>query len=141
MRFALGLVRCANACDVRRKFLVPAEMRHETAYPSDPHHRILLRLVALLLHRRLNVALVDGKGVRWMVALASLGEFQEQPRRTPALGRLPGRFEIALPEQDAHQRRGVFGYAPPPRRLSAVGRRGVLSQDLELPARHRTAVQ
>src|SRR3989440_12645346 len=89
-----------------------------------------------------STALRDGKGVRWMVALESLGEFQEQPRGTPALdGRLPGRFEIALPEQDAHQRRGVLGYAPPPRRLSAVGRRGVLSQDLELPARHRTAVQ
>src|SRR2546421_1568791 len=117
-------------------------MRHENAYPSDPHHRLVVRLVALLRHRRLNVALVDGKGVRWMVALASLGEFQEQSRRTPALvGRLPGRFEIALPEQDAHQRPGVFGYAPPPRRLSAVGRGGVLSQDLELPARHRTAVQ
>jgi hypothetical protein len=86
---------------------MPAEMRHESAYPSDPHHRLLVRLVALLLHRRLNVALVDGKGVRWMVALASPGEFQEQPRRIPALvGRLRGRFEIALPEQDAHQRRG-----------------------------------
>lgn len=134
-------VRCANVCNVRRKCLVPAEIRHESAYPSDPHHRLLVRLVALLLHRRLNVALVDGKGVRWMVALASLGEFQEQPRRHP-----PSSADCQAASRLPSQSRTLtsvfgFGYAPPPRRLSAVGRRGVLSQDLELPTRHRTAAQ
>jgi hypothetical protein len=70
-------------------------------------------------------------------------------RRVPgaAAGHTRPRRQPARPLRDCPPGAGRspasrrVGYAPPPRRLSAVGRRGVLSQDLELPARHRTAVQ